>query len=101
MLTYEMRIWAPYSMDGESEGSALFGDRGYIIVGNRRWRAFTNGGPYGALKFVAIVLKCPMCRTSSIAFARAVAPIAIWKRWDILLQFFAMRVISLRVSVAK
>ena len=40
MLTYEMRIWAPYKLHGESEGSAVYGDKGYIVIGNRRWRAF-------------------------------------------------------------
>lgn len=44
ILTYEMRVWAPYSYLEESEGSAVFGDKGYIIVGNRRWRAFEQGG---------------------------------------------------------
>ena len=40
LLTYEMRIWAPYSMDGEEEGAMVYGDKGYIIIGNRRWRAY-------------------------------------------------------------
>lgn len=44
LLTYEMRIWAPYNYLEESEGSAVFGDKGYIIVGNTRWRAYQNGG---------------------------------------------------------
>lgn len=44
LLTYEMRIWAPYSMEGESEGAAVYGDRGYIILGNSRWRAYGPGG---------------------------------------------------------
>jgi predicted dehydrogenase len=44
LLTYEMRIWAPYSMDDEGEGAAVFGDRGYIILGNSRWRAYGPGG---------------------------------------------------------
>ncbi|MEX1231558.1 MAG: Gfo/Idh/MocA family oxidoreductase [Planctomycetaceae bacterium] len=44
ILTYEMRIWAPYNFHEESEGSALYGDKGYIIVGNSRWRAFAKGG---------------------------------------------------------
>ena len=43
-LTYEMRVWAPYQFMGESEGSALFGDRGYIVIGNRRWRAYNREG---------------------------------------------------------
>lgn len=41
LLTYEMRIWAPYNFHGESEGAALYGDKGYILIGNRGWRAFT------------------------------------------------------------
>jgi predicted dehydrogenase len=44
ILTYEMRIWAPYHYLDESEGSAVFGDKGYIVVGNNRWRAFEQGG---------------------------------------------------------
>jgi predicted dehydrogenase len=43
-LTYEMRIWAPYGYLDESEGSAVFGDKGYILAGNNRWRAFEKGG---------------------------------------------------------
>lgn len=42
MLTYEMRIWAPYRYHEESEGSAVYGDKGYILIGNSRWRAFDN-----------------------------------------------------------
>ena len=48
ILTYEMRIWAPYQFHGESEGSAIYGDRGYLLVGNTRWRAFTAGGKLDA-----------------------------------------------------
>jgi len=44
ILTYEMRIWAPYKYLGEGEGAAVFGDQGYIVIGNRSWRAYTNGG---------------------------------------------------------
>jgi predicted dehydrogenase len=40
LLTYEMRIWAPYNFHGESEGSAVYGDKGYLIIGNTRWRAY-------------------------------------------------------------
>lgn len=42
ILTYEMRVWAPYSMFEESEGSAVYGDKGYIVIGNTRWRAYTS-----------------------------------------------------------
>ena len=40
VLTYEMRIWTRYPLHGESEGAAVLGDRGYIVIGNHRWRAF-------------------------------------------------------------
>jgi predicted dehydrogenase len=40
ILTYEMRVWNPYPYLGESEGAAVFGDQGYIIIGNSGWRAF-------------------------------------------------------------
>ena len=44
LLTYEMRVWTPYNYLGEGEGSAVFGDKGYIIVGNSRWTAYGKGG---------------------------------------------------------
>ena len=44
VLTYEMRIWNAYPLHGESEGAAVFGDNGYVVIGNRRWRAFDNRG---------------------------------------------------------
>jgi predicted dehydrogenase len=44
LLTYEMRVWASYPYLGESEGSAVFGDRGYIVIGNNRWTAYGTGG---------------------------------------------------------
>ena len=44
LLTYEMRIWAPYPYLGESEGAAVFGDQGYMVIGNRRWRHYDSKG---------------------------------------------------------
>lgn len=44
VLTYEMRIWTPYRLDGETEGAAVLGDKGSITIGNRRWRAFDERG---------------------------------------------------------
>ena len=44
VLTYELRIWTPYRMHDESEGSAIYGDAGYVIIGNGGWRAFDGGG---------------------------------------------------------
>ena len=40
ILTYEMRVWTPYNYNDEGEGVVVYGDQGYIIIGNRRWRAF-------------------------------------------------------------
>jgi predicted dehydrogenase len=42
LLTYEMRVWTPYSYLGDAEGAAVFGDKGYILIGNRRWSAYTS-----------------------------------------------------------
>jgi predicted dehydrogenase len=42
VMTYEMRLWTPYTLDGEGEGAAVYGDQGYIVIGNERWRAFTS-----------------------------------------------------------
>jgi predicted dehydrogenase len=44
MLTYEMRIWSAYPMEGEPEGAGVFGDEGYVIIGNGRWRALDRRG---------------------------------------------------------
>ncbi len=44
LLTYEMRIWSPHTIEGEQEGAAIYGDNGYVIIGNRDWRAY---GPKG------------------------------------------------------
>jgi hypothetical protein len=38
-----MRIWAPYRYLNESEGAAIFGDKGYLVLGNRGWKAFGPG----------------------------------------------------------
>ena len=44
VMTYEMRVWNAYPMEGESEGAAVFGDGGYIVIGNSRWRAYDAKG---------------------------------------------------------
>jgi len=43
LLTYEMRIWSPYGFLGESEGAAVYGDKGYIVLGNSQWTAYGPG----------------------------------------------------------
>lgn len=40
LLTYEMRIWSPYKMYGLPEGAVIYGDQGYIVIGNDKWFAF-------------------------------------------------------------
>lgn len=40
VLTYELRVWNRYPLHGDSEGACVYGDNGYIIIGNSRWRAF-------------------------------------------------------------
>lgn len=44
LLTYEMRVWAPYHYLDHSEGAAVFGDQGYIVIGNTEWVAYGKGG---------------------------------------------------------
>jgi hypothetical protein len=44
VLTYEMRVWNSYPLHEESEGSAVCGDGGYVILGNSRWRAYDAKG---------------------------------------------------------
>jgi predicted dehydrogenase len=40
LITYEMRLWAPYAYHGEKEGAVLYGDEGYIVLGVNGWQAF-------------------------------------------------------------
>lgn len=40
VVSYEMRLWAPYSYHGEHEGAVLYGDQGYLVLGVHRWQAF-------------------------------------------------------------
>ncbi len=44
LLTYELRIWAPYHYLGHTEAAALFGDKGFIVVGNNSWVAYGERG---------------------------------------------------------
>jgi predicted dehydrogenase len=44
LLTYEMRLWTPYPLHGFKEGALVYGDRGSIFIGARRWEAFDNQG---------------------------------------------------------
>ena len=44
ILTYEMRIWAPYPILGLPEGSRSSATQGYIVMGHRRWSAHAPNG---------------------------------------------------------
>ncbi len=47
-LVYEMRVWCGYPHEDESEGAVIYGERGYVVIGNGRWRAFgPDGKPTG------------------------------------------------------
>jgi predicted dehydrogenase len=48
ILTYEMKLSTPYGYYGETEGAILYGDRGYIVIGNRGWRAYLPDGEVAA-----------------------------------------------------
>ena len=50
ILIYEMRLWAPYKYDGEEIGATVYGDAGYLILGNSRWRAYGPGNELVAEK---------------------------------------------------
>jgi len=42
ILTYEMRIWAPYLMEQQTEGAAVYGDRAYMVIGNSGWWVYST-----------------------------------------------------------
>jgi predicted dehydrogenase len=44
VVTYELRIWSPYALQGEKEGAAVYGDQGYVVLTHNRWRAFDAKG---------------------------------------------------------
>lgn len=44
VLSYELRIWTAYRMLGESEGAAVFGDQGFVVVGHQGWKAYDGKG---------------------------------------------------------
>lgn len=39
-LLYEMRIWAPYPMEGADNGVAIYGTEGYMILGRGGWKVY-------------------------------------------------------------
>ena len=43
-LMYELRNWQPAPMEGEAEGAAVYGENGYVVIGNGSWRALDEKG---------------------------------------------------------
>ena len=70
LLSYEMKIWTPYKYYDETEGVVLYGDRGYMVIGNRRWRAFNpdneiiaqDGGENDGVSHIRNFLDCMRSR---------------------------------------
>lgn len=44
LLTYEMRLYTPYPYYGTDEGVVVYGEQGYIVIGNSDWRAYDPKG---------------------------------------------------------
>ena len=43
-LMYEMRNWQPTPIEGEAEGAAIYGENGYVVIGNGVWRHVDPAG---------------------------------------------------------
>jgi predicted dehydrogenase len=44
ILTYEMRIWSKPRLHGITEGAAIHGDEGWVLVSNTGWKAYDGAG---------------------------------------------------------
>lgn len=51
MLTFEMRIWSPYKMEGAANGVAVYGSEGYMILTDKwgGWMVYGNDDQPGYL----------------------------------------------------
>jgi predicted dehydrogenase len=66
ILTYEMRIWTPYPYTGHGEGVVVYGDQGYIVIGNSDWQAYDpkgnvlakGGGDNGGVSHIQNFIDC-------------------------------------------
>ena len=38
------RNWQPTPIEGEADGAAVYGENGYVVIGNGSWRAFDEEG---------------------------------------------------------
>ena len=44
VLQYEMRLWSKPKLFGVTEGSAVYGENGWVLVTGRGWKAFDGDG---------------------------------------------------------
>ncbi|HEY8503300.1 MAG TPA: Gfo/Idh/MocA family oxidoreductase, partial [Gemmataceae bacterium] len=44
VLVYEMRIWSRPRQEGLGEGAAVYGENGWVLLGNSDWKAFDASG---------------------------------------------------------
>ncbi len=44
VLQYEMRLWSKPKLFGNTEGAAVYGENGWILLTNRGWKAYDAGG---------------------------------------------------------
>lgn len=44
LMTYEMRIWSRPKLNGITEGAAIHGENGMLLVHNSGWRAYDRNG---------------------------------------------------------
>jgi predicted dehydrogenase len=44
LMTYEMRLWSQPRLFGATEGAAIHGDGGWVLITNSGWKAHDGGG---------------------------------------------------------
>ena len=44
VLQYEMRLWSKPKMFGATEGAAVYGENGWVLLTNRSWKAYDGTG---------------------------------------------------------
>jgi hypothetical protein len=44
ILQYEMRLWSRPRLFGTTEGAAVYGENGWVLVTNRSWAAYDAAG---------------------------------------------------------
>ena len=44
VIQYEMRLWSKPKLHGATEGAAVYGENGWVLVANARWQAYDAEG---------------------------------------------------------